>query len=289
MLVDLMSTTTSDGVKLDGAFFAPKPGMSFSRRTVEAVLVLHGSRGNFYSGGNLAMGEELRSHGYPALSLNTAAHDNVWVNPDGRYFGNAYDILDRCRLDIRAGVDYLAGLGYGRIGLLGFSMGAVRVAYYAATEQDPRVATVVPVSPVRLSYSYYMASKDAAEFQRIVQRADQLEAEDKAQELMAVKFPIAQLFSAASYLDKHGPAERYNLVTLAPRIKAPIFVLGGSLETHTRLQDMARDLGLAAVNSAKAAHLVVEGGNHSLNNKRKELAPAVLGWLASLAPAAVGV
>jgi pimeloyl-ACP methyl ester carboxylesterase len=288
MLVDLMSATTSDNVRLDGAFFAPKPGVA-RRGPVEALLVLHGSRGNFYNPGNLAMAEELRNHGYPCLSLNTAAHDNVWVNPDGRYFGNAFDILDRCRLDIRAGVDYLAGLGYGSVGLLGFSMGAVRVAYYAATEADHRVATVIPVSPVRLSYSYYMASKDAAEFQGIVQRADRLEAEDKAQELMAVKFPIAQMFSAASYLDKHGPAERYNLVTLAPRIKLPIFVLGGSLETHTRLQDMARDLGVAVVNSAKASHLVVEGGNHSLNNRRKEAVTAVLGWLASLTPAPVGV
>ena len=186
------------------------------------------------------MAEDLRARGYACLALNSAAHDTVWSNPrDGKNYGNAFEILDRSRLDIRAGVDYLWDLGYRRIGILGHSMGAVRVTYYAATEADHRVAAVIPVSPVRLSYSYYMASQDAAEFQSIVQQADQLEAEGKAHELISVNFPIPQLFSAASYLDKHGPGERYNLITLAPKITIPMFILAGSLETHTRLLDMA--------------------------------------------------
>jgi hypothetical protein len=128
-------------------------------------------------------------------------------------------------------------------------MGAVKVAYYAATEDDERVAAVIPVSPVRLSYSYYLASPDAAEFQRNLEQADQMEAEGKALELIKVNFPIKEIFSAASYLDKHGPTERYNLITLAPQIKIPILAVAGSLETHTRLRDMARDLAMAAVNS----------------------------------------
>ncbi|HZA22964.1 MAG TPA: DUF1749 domain-containing protein, partial [Dehalococcoidia bacterium] len=221
---------------------------------------------------------------------NTTGRDTVWFNSDnGNYYGNAFEILDHSRQDLRAGIDYLWGMGYRHIGILGHSMGAVKVAYYAATEPDERVATVIPVSPVRLSYSYYMASEDAEEFQRIVQRADQLEAEGKAQELMAVKFPIPQMFSAAAYLDKHGPSERYNLVTLAPRITIPMLVVAGSLETHTRLRDMARDLAMAAVNSPRAEHVILEGGNHSLNNRRKEASAAVLDWLGSLSPQRVGV
>ena len=106
---------------------------------------------------------------------------------------------------------------------------------------------------------------------------------------MAVNFPIQQLFSAASFLDKHGPAERYNMVTLAPRITIPMFVVGGSLETHTRLLDMARDLGLAAVNSPRSEHVIIEGGNHGLSNRRQEYVAAVLNWLSSLVPQRVRV
>ena len=289
MIVDLMSTTTSDGIQLDGAFFAPQPGRS-PTGAVDAILLEHGSRGNFCMASTKNMAEDLRARGYACLALNSAAHDTVWYNPgDGNYYGNAFEILDRSRLDIQAGVDYLWELGYRRIGILGQSMGAVRVTYYAATEADHRVAAVIPVSPVRLSYSYYMASQDAAEFHNNVQRADQLEAEGKAQELISVNFPLTQLFSAASYLDKHGPGERYNLITLAPKITIPMLILAGSLETHTRLLDMAGDLATAAVNSPGVRCVIVEGGDHSLNNRRQEAAAAVLDWLASLASKPVGV
>lgn len=284
MLVDLISVVNEEGLKLDGAFLAPEPGAS-PKGPVDAVLLIHGSTANFYTATTLNMAEDLRDQGYPCLSLNTNAHDTVWYNQsDSTYYGVGFEILDRSRLDIKAGIDYLAGLGFHRIAILGHSMGAVRVGYYAATESDDRVSTVILVSPVRLSYSYFMDSQDAEEFQSIIQRADELETQGKAQELMAVNYPISQMFSAASYLDKHGPGERYNLVTRAPRIKVPVFAISGSLETHSRLKDIARDLATAAVNSPRAEYAIIEGGNHSLSNRRGEAATAVLGWLASLNP-----
>jgi alpha-beta hydrolase superfamily lysophospholipase len=252
MFVDLMSATTSDGIVLDGAFFEPAQALS-RQGPVDALLLIHGSGGRFYAPATRNMAQDLREQGYACLALNTRGHDTVWVNrQDGTPYGNAYEILDTSRLDLRAGIDYLWELGYRRIGILGHSMGAVKVTYYAATE-------------------------------------DQMEAEGKALELMKVNFPIKEIFSAASYLDKHGPTERYNLITLAPQIKIPIFVLAGSLETHTRLRDMARDLAMAAVNSPRAEHVILEGGNHSLNNRRKEASAAVLDWLGSLSPQRVGV
>jgi len=289
MLVDLMSTTTSDGIVLDGAFFAPEPGTS-RKGPVDAVLLIHGSGSRFYASFTLEMAEDLRAQGYACLALNTRGHDTVWVDrEDGTHHGNAFEILDLSRLDLRAGIDYLCELGYGSIGILGHSMGAVKVAYYSAIEQDDRVTTVIPVSPVRLSYSYYMESEDAEEFQTIIQQAGQMEAEDKALELMTVNFPIPETFTAAAYLDKHGPAERYNLVSLAPRVKMPMFVLAGSLETHTRLRDIAQDLALAAVNSPRAEYLIVDGGRHALGNRSNEASGAVLTWLASLATQKAGI
>lgn len=284
MLVDLISVVNEDGLRLDGAFLAPESGMP-PKGPVDAVILIHGSTANFYTRATIDMAEDLRNQGYACLSLNTSAHDTVWYNQaDSTYYGVGFEILDRSRLDMRAGIDYLAGLGFQRIAILGHSMGAVRVGYYAATESDERVATVIPISPVRLSYSYMMDSEDAEEFRSMIQRADELEAQGKAQELMAVNYPIPQMFSAASYLDKLGPGERYNLVTLAPKIKVPVFAISGSLETHSRLRDMARDLATAAVNSPRAEYTIIEGGNHSLTNRREEAATAVLGWLASLAP-----
>lgn len=289
MLVDLISTTNADGVRLDGAFFIP-PVEAEPVGPVDAILLMHGSRGNFSDPNTREMAEELRQIGYACLALNTTAHDTVWHNPaTGKNHGNAYEILDDTCSDLKAGIDYLLNAGYRRIALLGHSMGAVRVAYYAATQADQRVAAVIPISPVRLSYSYYLASGDAQEFSDIIRRAQELEAAGKGGELFDADFPIEQLFSATSYLDKHGPKERYNLVNLAPGIKVPMFVMGGSLETHTRLLNMAKDLADAAVNSPQAEYVIIEGGEHSITNKKKEASATVLRWLTSLAPLAAKV
>ena len=287
MLVELIRAATDDGISLDGMFLAPEGGPS-RQGPVDAILAIHGSITNFYAQHIALFVQDLRDNGYPCLALNTRGHDIVWRSTsssgEGRYYGNAFDILDDNRLDLRAGIDYLWERGYCRIGILGSSMGAVKVAYYAAIEADERVAALIPISPVRLSYSYYMESEDAEELQGIIGRANELVAQGKPNELMEVNFPISSYFGAAAYLDKHGPAERYNLVTLAPGIKVPMLVVGGELETHTRLRDLPRDMSQAAVNSPQAEYVIIEGGNHALVNRKNEAMAAILGWLAGLPP-----
>ena len=282
MIVDLIRTTTDDGLSMVGALYPPRAETP-KRSAVDAVLLIHGSGTNFYAPHGAAMAEDLSGAGYPCLSFNTRGHDIVWRDPEGGgYYGNAYEILDDCNIDLKSGMDYLTNQGYHRIGILGHSMGAVKVAYYAATANDQRLQVVIPVSPVRLSYRYYMASPDAEEFKGIIDLARSLEAEDMGDQTFKVDFPIPHMFGASAYLDKHGTDERYNLVDLAPQINIPMLVLGGSLETHTRLLDITKDLAQAAVNSPQSDHILVEGGIHSLVNKREEAAQTVIEWLANV-------
>jgi len=284
MLVELVSLLNDDGLRLDGAFYPPTEGADRAG-PVDAVLLIHGSRGNFYDGATKSMAEDLSAQGYACLPLNTNAHDTAWYNPGSREFkGNAFEVLADTCIDLRAGIDHLTERGYRSIGLLGHSMGAVRVAYYAATQDDGRVATVVPVSPVRLSYLYFMESEDAEEFAANIEIARRLIAKGEPEGVFRVGHPIPQLFSAASFLDKHGPEEKYNLINHAHGIRVPMLTLSGSLETHSRLRDMAQDLAVAAVNSPKAKTLMVEGGEHSLVNRTTEASDAVLKWLAALTP-----
>ena len=282
MLVDLIRLTAADGMELDGAFFAPAPDAA-PAGPIDAALIIHGSGRTFYTVATATMADDLRSRGYAALTLNTRGHDTVWVDRQtGVAEGNAYEILDTSRQDLRAGIDYLSERGYQRIAILGQSMGAVKVAYYAALEDDPRVAAVVPISPVRLSCSYYLESADADEFRANLETADRMEAEGRALDLFYVDFPIKEMFSAAAYLDKHGPLERYNIIQHSPKIRIPLFVLSGATETHTRLRDVPQDMITAAVNSPRAEYLVLAGGNHSLTNMMPEASAAVADWLASL-------
>ena len=282
MLVDLISVVNQEGLTLDGAFYAPAD--SRDPGPVDAMLLIHGSRGNFCDPATKTMSEDLSARGIACLALNTNAHDTVWYHPPSdSYKGNAFEILANTMSDLRAGIDHLEQRGYRAIGLLGHSMGAVRVAYYAATQDDPRVAAVVPVSPVRLSYSYYLASVDADEFRANLETAQRLVDDGNPDGVFRVNFPIPQFFSAASYLDKHGPFEKYNLINLADRIGVPLLALNGSRETHTRLERMAQDLARAAVNSPAASAIMVEEGEHSLVNRTAEASAAVLNWLTALA------
>ena len=281
MLVDLISVVNQDGLALDGAFYAPSgepvPG------PMDAMLLIHGSRGNFCDPATKSMAEDISVKGIACLALNTNAHDTLWYHPPSdSYKGNAFEILEETMSDLRAGIDYLERRGYRAIGLLGHSMGAVRVAYYVATQDDARVAAVVPVSPVRLSCSHYLQSVDAEEFRANLETARRLVSEGQPGAVFRVNFPIPQFFSAASYLDKHGSEEKYNLVNLAHRIRVPILALSGSRETHTRLEGMAHDLIKAAVNSPESTAIVIDEGEHSLVNRTGEASEAVLRWLATL-------
>ena len=282
MIVDLIRTETDDGISTVGALYPPRaePPKDLA---VDSILLIHGSGTNFYAPHGAAMAEDLSAAGIPSLSFNTRGHDIIWRDPEnGGYYGNAYEILHDCNIDLKAGMDYLWSQGYRRIGILGHSMGAVKVAYYAATARDSRVQVVVPISPVRLSYSYYMESVDRDEFAGIIDLARSLEEQGKGDQVFKVDFPIPHAFGASSYLDKHGSDERYNLVQLAPNIDIPMLVLGGTLETHTRLLDICTDLAGAAANSPQADCVLIEGGTHSLTNKREEAAKAVVDWLASV-------
>ena len=188
---------------------------------VDAVLLIHGSGGSFY--------RVLPPRPWPKTCATRAMP--AWpstpraTTPCGRprvranTYGNALEILDNSRHDLGAGIDYLWEKGYRNIGLLGHSMGAVKVGYYAAVEDDdrsrqPSFPSPRCACPTPTTWNLMMPKSSAG----IIEQADRMEAEDRAQELMEVRFPIPQMFSAASYLDKHGPAERYNLVDLAPRV-----------------------------------------------------------------------
>src|SRR3954468_21247625 len=94
VLVDLVQTTTRDGVRLDGHYqAAPSP-------TGESFLCVHGTGGNFY-GSTLfeVMAEKLLLLGIGVLRVNTRGHDlmSVAATPrGGRRLGAAYEIVDDC-------------------------------------------------------------------------------------------------------------------------------------------------------------------------------------------------
>jgi pimeloyl-ACP methyl ester carboxylesterase len=94
---------------------------------------VHGSGGNLASLPVRAIARALSAKGYAALSINTRQHDEG-VNTD-----NFFDV----RRDIEAAIATAKALGYRSIVLQGHSLGTVQVEFYAATDWEPTIKTVI--------------------------------------------------------------------------------------------------------------------------------------------------
>src|SRR5437870_7527786 len=136
MLVDLIQTATRDGLRLDGIFQAP--AVAGSPFGVDALCLLHGTGGNFYSSTLFdAFAEHLLSRGCAVLRANTRGHDGISTAATargGQRLGAAYEVVDECRHDVAAWLASLRQRTGPRVGLLGHSLGAVKCLYALAQE-----------------------------------------------------------------------------------------------------------------------------------------------------------
>src|SRR3954468_10648220 len=132
MLVELVQVTTRDGVRLDGMFQAPGDSTS-PRPPVDAVCFVHGTGGNFYSSTLFdSLAGRLLEWGCGVLRVNTRGHDGISTavtDRGGRRLGAAYEVVDDCRHDLAAWVEWLRQTAGPRVGLVGHSLGAVKALY----------------------------------------------------------------------------------------------------------------------------------------------------------------
>ncbi|MCI0361201.1 MAG: alpha/beta fold hydrolase [Planctomycetaceae bacterium] len=307
MHVELVRTTTGDGLRLDGALILPLPlgegrGEGGSVRVnplvahpnplpkgegtgPSAAILLHGVAGNFYTSSTFEpLIPRLQEHGLAVLSVNTRGHDSVFGSMAGnvrRRLGAAYETVDECRLDIAAWIEFLASRGHERVVLIGHSLGAIKAVYGQAHEKWPQVAAVVAASPPRLSYSAFMNSAESSVFRESMSTAEEMTAEGRGEELFTGKFPFPLLITAAGYLDKYGPAERYNILRFAAEVPCPALFTYGSKElagggiAFAELPEALMSLPISTSRSVT----VIDGADHAYAGVAEELAAAVVRWL----------
>ena len=99
-----------------------------------AVLVVHGSVGNYLTGVPRRISFGLAKAGFTVMSVNTRMANY------GVIFGGG--LMHRTPLDIDAALAVLRRRGFRRIVLLGFSLGATMVTHYQALRQPPDVVGV---------------------------------------------------------------------------------------------------------------------------------------------------
>ena len=97
MLVDLVHTKTEDGVTLSGIVLEPeRPRTDL---LVDAMVMVHGSGGNFYLSPSNPRAAKLRDRGIPTALFNTRGHDVIGGRAGKIRTGNAYETLSETHLD----------------------------------------------------------------------------------------------------------------------------------------------------------------------------------------------
>ncbi len=285
MLVDLVQTTTRDGVRIDGMFQAATVA---SLLPVNALCFIHGTGGNFYSSTLFdLLGERLLSMGVSVLRVNTRGHDGVSTavtERGGRRQGAAYEIADDCRHDLLAWFHWLRQRSGERVGLLGHSMGAVKSLYAVAHESALTPACLIALSPPRLSYATFCSSSNGREFLELYSRAEQLIAEGQPAALLDVKLPLPYVITAAGYVEKYGPDERYNYFCFLGGVSCPSLLTFGEVEVANNMAfaGAPEDVARHAVRHPHIHASVIPRADHFYTGVRPELLAAIEAWLRGL-------
>jgi alpha/beta superfamily hydrolase len=285
MQVDLVQVTTRDGVRLDGMFQRASVPPAIP---LDAALCVHGTGGNFYSSTLFdGLGERLLALGVGVLRVNTRGHDvmsNAVTAKGGRRLGAAYEVLDDCRHDLAAWLNWLRQAAGPSVGLVGHSSGAVKSLYAAAHEPQLAPACVVALSPPRLSYSWFCAGPEGPQFLETVADAERQVQAGRPAALLDVRLPLPFVITAAGYLEKYGPDERYNYLRFIAGVSCPTLVTFGSVEAANNMafRGAADELADIARRRDQITVETIDGADHFYTGVRDSLFERVDDWLRRL-------
>jgi alpha-beta hydrolase superfamily lysophospholipase len=283
MDVDLVQTTTRDGVRLDGMLQMPT---YFAKdRPVDCLCFVHGTGGNFYASTLFdALGKRCLERGFVVLRVNTRGHDgisNAVTARGGRRLGAAYEVVDDCRHDITAWLDFMRDRFGPRVGLVGHSLGAVKCLYALAHESALNAACIVAISPPRLSYEWFCSNAEGTLFLEAYHQADALVQAGKPGTLMEVVIPLPMAITAGGYVEKYGPEERYNYLRFIASVRCPVLLTLGAMEAAQNVAFRGAAEALAQARQRALSVTTIPNADHFYSQARDALLAHIDEWLHS--------
>jgi len=283
---ELVRFKTKDGLLLHGFLFR--------RNGRQAVIHIHGLGGNFYRSDLVwTLAKRYADIGYDLFSINTRGQDTIarikTTDNRRKTIGTAYEVFEQCVYDIAAAIDAAEKWGYKKIVLQGHSTGCQKITYYQGKKQDKRVTSLVLIAPT--DDLGLTRKRLGGKYKRAITLSKRL-INKKRNELMPAwathGFISANRF--ASYAIKgNAEADLFDYETgnfkLLKRIKTPIFATFGSAEEHRTSTSPDKALTIInekAVSSPSVETALIKGADHLFKGKEKELADAIVGWLAKV-------
>jgi pimeloyl-ACP methyl ester carboxylesterase len=260
VLAELITLQTTDGLTHYGALYGPKE----ARRRDLAVVMVHGMTGSFIGEIESALPPMLARAGYACLVANNRGHG---------FFGTATERFAGFLPDVGAALDFIAGSGFERIALVGHSRGGIKVAYYMAQRNDPRVVALGLLSPADSVRTGARQLGPAFGGKRWLSRVRALVAEGRGETMLTCpEWP--DMLSAASLLDLYL-AEGDVVADNLKAIRVPVFAACGEKELDW-CTVVAR---LSADPPPGYTVHVVPRADHVYTGEEKELARRLVTWL----------
>ena len=262
----------------------------------ECWLIVHGVAGNFYNSSLLsAISANLLNSGADVVRINTRGRDAIAYFSIGATHsrcGAAYEMICDGITDIAAWVDAIYREGYDSINLIGHSLGAVKSLLYASESgqdtpsgtRSQKLSRLVLLSPPRLqSETLKNDVKYASAYAANLAEAHELCNAGKSETLLTIRYPQPMIVSAATYIDKYGPASRYDYHFLLQRNFCPTLWVFGEHEVRgprSSFRDADKFLSEAWESFApKNQYLkIIPGGDHAYTGVRDLLCQSVIDW-----------
>jgi len=162
------------------------------------------------------------------------------------------------------------------------------VLYALAQEPQQAAACVVALSPPRLSYAWFCEGPKRQEFLDTYALAERHVEGGQPGALLEVTFPLPYLVTAAGYLEKYGPDERYDYLRFVGSVPCPTLMTFGSLEVENNVafQGVPEALSELGERARQVSVVPVAGADHFYTGMREEIAARVEEWLRSAFPVA---
>ena len=137
-------------------------------------------------------------------------------------------------------------------------------------------------SPPRLSYEAFRNSDKREVFLESLQKAEDLVAGGRPDGLFVTRFPFPLLISAASFLDKYGPNENYDLLKFVGRVRPRTLLVYGELELRdggVAFADLPAQIRSALKPEQPLEIATVPAADHFYSGVYNQLCDTMMPWL----------
>jgi alpha-beta hydrolase superfamily lysophospholipase len=288
MKTSLHRIITKDDLELVGLLYEPEDA------TKKVLVHVHGMAGNFYDNKFVdVLAKTLTDSGIAFFSFNNRGceyiKDLVKIE-DGKRgivrIGDTYEKFDDCILDIQAGIDFVESRGFSEIHVSGHSLGAPKVAYYTSLTQDPRLASIIFLSPADM----VGLAKEDENYERDVVTVNKMITQGIGNEILPFLVWDDNYLTANSYMsisDEKSKVAVFNFynpedkLEVLGKINIPVLTVRGRQDFALTItaDETVNAMKKALNSSTKIETNILGDADHGFNNYEQQLADIIKSWI----------